>query len=297
VAGDGIATQKPQGPPPSQIQTISPKVSFQTDNVPPSQYVYFRDAEYLNLVTLTNLTGQQVVFRARFLTPQNEIKETTFTTPLLTAGILQLFQVPVAEGWLISLAVQCFTGNTPGNWVFAQILTGRSALFQQLSLGLIWQGYVPFGSANGWPGNPSKEPTDGPGRLRSITGSTPAPGVEISEIVGNQRRWNLLSLSATLTTNATVANRFPGFALDDGTNSLWFIRSNTAQVAGSFQGYKAGPGSQFYNDTQNNTIIPFPSPSLLSSGFHIKSTTVGLQAGDQWSAPQYLVQEWGVLDN
>jgi hypothetical protein len=283
-------------PQPSNIQTIKPKVSFQTDNIPPSQYLYFRDFEFLNLVCMTNQSGQSIVFTARYLTPQNEIKETTFASPAFNAGVIQIFQVPVAEGWIISFALQVTIGQASGQWTFAQVLTGRTSNFQQKSMGQLWSGYVPFGTANGWPGLPSKEPGDGAGTLRSITGSTPAAGVEISEIVPNNRRWTLLAFRASLTTSAVVANRFPGFLFDDGAVTLYTAQTNIAQTAGTANSFEIGLGSPFFNAAQGITIIPFPTTVELKQLFHIKSKTAALDPGDQWNAPEYLVMEWGSWD-
>ena len=129
------------------------------------------------------------------------------------------------------------------------------------------------------------------GRLRSITGTNPDPGVEISETVPTRRRWRPQSIRIRLTTDATVANRNILLIIDDGTTPLTAITTTTPQTASkSINYYFSNIGAPEINTSPNHSL-PFP-PLTLPSGYRIITATENLQAGDDFSAPQLLVEEW-----
>jgi hypothetical protein len=158
---------------------------------------------------------------------------------------------------------------------------------------IIWEGYVTQNAANGWPGAPAKEIWDGAGVFRDITGAVPAATAEISEAVPGNRRWELLMLSAALTTSAVAGVRNAGYSIDDSANILFLARSSLGQNPSTTVRYNFTPGQPFYNDTLNTVIIPGPTITTLRNSFRFRSSTAGMQAGDQWSAPQYTILEWG----
>ena len=290
----GQQNRPSDGPPPSQnIQTLKPAVSFLTNNVPPSQYLYLQENDYLQIVIITNVGAQGLIGRYRFLTPQGEIKEGTFNQPTLTAGGFTVLVVPLSEGWLLSVNLNTTNIVAAGQWTFAQMQITRSPTFTGNVFGTFWSGYVYFSASTGWPGIPSKEVYDGTGVLRSVTGTTPGVGAEISETVPNGRRWNLISLSASLTTSAVVANRTPMLILDDGANTFFECPSFNNQAASLSLRYSISQNQPTAAPVTGVVMLGLPGPVSLKSGFRIRTSTPGLQAGDQWTAPQYLVQEWG----
>lgn len=246
---------------------------------------------------MTNGSGITVRVDYRWLTPSGEIKEGEFFTKPFSATFFTTF--PLYEGWLLSFAGRITLGYSSGTWCFLQAFVARQAFVSIANPmhSAIWQGFIYNSTLNGWPGTPSREMTDGAGVLRSIVGTLQPVGTEILETVPPQRRWNLLAFRAGLTTSATVANRFAGYLIDDGTNVFLQIRTSVALTASNLNVYEITPGNQFYNDTQGDFFLPAPTPVLLKAGYRIRTGTNGLQAGDQWSAPLYLVQEWGEWDD
>jgi hypothetical protein len=293
---DGALHLPPSGPPPSQIQTSPNLVGFDPKLVVPSQPIYLQRNDSFVLAFLSNGSNVTVRVDYRFLTPEGEIKEGEFITPPFSA--LSEFAIPLYEAWLLSFAARVTSGSAAGQWCFLQafLLRGTFTGTSNPVSGQIWQGFVPNFTANGWPGTPAKEITDGAGMIRSITGTAPAAGAEVTEVVPAQRRWTLLSFRTNLTTSITVANRFPGFNVDDGVNSLFSARTNVAQAASAVDNYELAPGSQFYNDLSGNFLIPYPVLTALKAGFRIRTSTTALQGTDQYSAPQYSVIEWGNWD-
>jgi hypothetical protein len=292
----GEPNTPPSDPPPSQIQTAPNLVSFDPKQTVPSQPIYLQRNDFIGFLFVTNQVAAVARIRYRWLTPQGEIKEGELDTPPF-GGTVSV-NVPLYEGWLLSFVASVTSGFAPGFFCFLQVALFRSAPTapQAPASALIWQGYLGFNAGNGYPGTPSKEIIDGAGTIRSITGGTPAAGADISEVVPTLRRWTLLSFRAALTTSATVANRTPAIFTDDGVNILFAVHTNVAQVASTTNTYYAAPGNQFFNDGLSGFLLPFPTVTQLKSGFHIKTSTNGIQAGDQWTAPQYEILEWGLWD-
>lgn len=288
------AVAAPQTP---DIQTRKPLIGFTTTNVPPSQYIFFQDNDWITVTLYVSLGGAfQVTYRYRFLDAHGEVKEGTFVTPPLGTGINGPFTFQIGEGWLLSISVQQSNLVAASEWAWTQIGFTRSNVGLVFQQGFIWEGYVFFNSPAGWPGAPTQGITDGAGFLRSVTGSTPAAGVEISETIPTLKRRQILMMQAQLTTSATVANRQPSISLDDGANPLYNFHSTQNQAASLTFFYDFAPGVPMLFDTLNSVSIPIPQLPILKSGYRIRTSTNGLQVGDQWTALHYLVLEWGTID-
>lgn len=296
MADGGAPRTAANGPPPSQIQSAPNLVAFDPKLAVPSQPLYLQRNDQIAFNLLTNGTSITVRVNYRWLTPTGEIQEGEFDTSPFTG--FTFFTLGIYEGWLLSFAARVTSSPVLGQWTFLQALITRSnnPNAQSPMHALFWSGFIYVFTANGWPGLPAKEIADGPGVIRSITGSLPAPGAEIQETVPAQRRWLLLAFRATLTTSVAVANRLAGISIDDGTNINFIIHTNVAQVASATGSINAAPGQPLYNDNSAQQLLPLPVSNPLKVGFHLRTNTVNIQAADQWSAPQYLVLEWGQWD-
>jgi len=154
------------------------------------------------------------------------------------------------------------------------------------------QGYVAEGVDLVFPNGEVRSSLDGPGMLRSITGTDPAAGAEVSESVPTNARWRLLSVRATLVTSVAVANRLTRWIIDDGTNIFFYPDDNSWQGAGSTV-------NRLLSSVQTrgtigwdvNAMLPV-HPVILFQGWRIRTVTENLQAGDDYSAPQLMVEEW-----
>jgi len=294
---DAPGTTQPSAPQASQIQTRPPSVTFNPQSVPPSQYLYFQDNDLLQFNVLTNTSTTVITVRYRYLTPQGEIKEGTLLLQML-GQLLQFFQFPVSECWILSIGLQITSTNPNDGWAFVQVVTSRGlpALGISNSYGTIWEGYVVNGTAVGWPGTPSQRVIDGPGTIRFISGTTPGAGADINEVVPSNRRWVLLAFRASLTTSAAVANRTPTFLYMHGANILTQTPNSILQAASTTLSYNIGPIGIAAAPTAGDIILPLNPPILLKTVFTFRTSTTNLQAGDQWTAPSYVVQEWGIWD-
>ena len=124
--------------------------------------------------------------------------------------------------------------------------------------------------------------------------SIPAPlaGVDLSALAPQNGQWDVISLVASLTTSATVANRVPHIIIQDA-NSQHTVFNSPAinnQLAGTTVTYCAArTGMSAWFD--NAIVIPLPGELTLLGLWGIAFSTTALQAGDTWSALALLVDE------
>src|SRR5208337_4239408 len=184
----GVATTTAGNPPPSEIQTSPNLVQFDPKLVVPTQPIYLQRNDILVFTGITNDLAATIQVNYRYLTPEGEIKEGQYIFQASSPNIF--FYFSIFEGWLLSFTIRQTDSVIAGTWSYVQVFVARTppATLLGVTQGLLWEGYVPYNLSIGWPGSPSKEATDGAGVLRSITGTMPGVGAEISEVVPNQRR-------------------------------------------------------------------------------------------------------------
>lgn len=180
-------------------------------------------------------------------------------------------------------------------YVLAQLIRGVSGPTQVLAT--LIGGYITVNQALGFPGSPVRSSIDGGGYMRMIAGTTPAAGVEISEAVPTNARWELLGLNITLTSSAAPGTRRPRVFLRNSARVPTFAMpvNNLAasQVWNQAYGQNMPLNGLFTLSTGTlQGTAPIPLGSLLLAGDSWETNTDGLLAGDQWAQPTYLVREW-----
>lgn len=254
--------------------------------------LYVTGEDHLRLTSFNGLAAVELVVEGRFvecagrLVPFSERHvpntDRTAASSLYTLG----------EGWLCNVQVRAsvaapLQGQT---FVVVELVRGRTGAIQPLTC--VLQGYVTSTHRLAWPGSPIASSVDGAGVLRSITGTDPAAGVEISETVPAGARWRLLSLHTHLVTSATVANREVVFVFDDGATGYAEVPAGASQAATLTRQYSLTRGVQRFA-VATSDVLSVPAPDiLLPAGHRIRTATANLQAGDDFTAPQLLVEEW-----
>jgi hypothetical protein len=102
----------------------------------------------------------------------------------------------------------------------------------------------------------------------------------------------LRALRASLVTDATVATRTVNFIIDDGATTLLNFPGVTTQAASLTRAYNVAEYG--FQPSAVGTDIFFYIPFLvrLFQAWRIRTSTTNLQAGDDWGAPQMMVEEW-----
>jgi hypothetical protein len=201
---------------------------------------------------------------------------------------LSTVDIPLAGRVPVSISVSTTVATQRGQ-TFVRIALADSAGNERAVLA---QDYVTVAAPLGWPGGRIASPTEGPGAIRSIMGTDPGAGVEISETVPMNARWRIISIRATLLTAAVTINRSVLWVLDDGTFSFYTMYPGSTQPASSRYDYFLTPAAFRGFAGFNDFFVPAPIGTVLRAGHRIRTQTESLQAGDNWEAPQLQVEEW-----
>lgn len=229
-------------------------------------------------------------------------RPSTFTLQVKPAANRTVAQaiLNLPAGWLYS-ANAVITGGTPAMgqcWVKLSIVHGSQVTSPEIFV--LASGYITTISGMSYPGGNVSTPIEGGGYLRAYQGNGPAAGGEVGEAVPASARWQLISFYTTLTTSATAGNRRPSITLDDGSFLLWKAIAPADQAASLTVAYQIGESGFISAGGLAAIVLPAPCPTWLSgyagsqgaTQFKIRTSTAGILAGDQWSAPLYLVREF-----
>jgi hypothetical protein len=239
----------------------------------------------------TYLAPVQFFLMLRWLRPDGEI--TPIRKSFTMVGTQDQFTFALGEGFLLSATFAPGTAIPldPGA-VFFTLILERNAPDGSTFGWVLISDYMSGYHYPTWPFGRQVFSQEGPGRLRSITGTTPAAGAEISETVPTNVRWNLIAFRAKLTTSAVAATRKPDLTIDDGVTILAQSGSNAAIVAiNNATSTWCNSGYAGAINAAGDNMGPLPQ-IFLRGAYRIRTTTTALDVGDQWTAPQYLVQEW-----
>jgi len=129
------------------------------------------------------------------------------------------------------------------------------------------------------------------GNILSITGSDPAAGAAMTETVPAGVIWRFISMNVTLVTDGNVANRTVHFLFDDGTNIYLRVTNDQGQAENLTQIYAVANGVHTGFISPNIQSLPSPADLFLPAGHRIREGVDNFQAGDNWGAPQLLVEE------
>jgi hypothetical protein len=253
---------------------------------------YMTGEDNLRLRSLNSAAGVTLTVSGRLFGRGNRVVPFSFNhvpnTNRTGATTLQ----GIGEGWVMGLQVIVSAG-TPliGQcWAIVEIVRGLTGA--AIPLGALTSGYVTTQQPITWPGTPAIGTLGGPGVIRSIAGTDPAANTEFSETVPTGARWELLALQVVLADDANVINRMPKLVIDDGTTSVFISDPGAGQAAASTTTYVAGAGTTRLDKVSTTSQWSLPVGLMLMAGYRIRSSTLNLQVGDNYGAPQLLVREW-----
>ena len=254
----------------------------------------FVDGNYalrLNAWANTNVT---LALRSRFLrSSDGELVDSGDQLTPPTDRSLATVDVSLTAGFPLNVQVFALSGPSLGALcvVQVQIVAGRGAA--ALPFATVLQGYITPTSSLSWPGSPLVGPLDGAGALLAIIVAPPAAGVESSLVIPTNARRLLLSCDITFTASGVAGNRNPSLAYDNGVGSFMRSPYGANIAAGGVVGFTwmAGFGSQVVSPS-GRVGASLPDAAFLLTGYHVKTETIGLLAGDQWSGAQLSMREW-----
>jgi len=271
-------------------------VRFSMEDVQPPSTEYLTRDSYLQINIYPIAAADSVTVAWKILSSDGKLNVSQATFSGFTVSTLNQYIIPLTEGFLMSLAVTNSSASfqVPRGQDFVQVGIQMSNAPATPFYRLLISGYVTHVCALGWPEGTIMDSDTGPGRLSTAT-SSPAAGADFGiSFKANTRNW-LHSLTATLTTSATVANRTPVFELlDYAGNVVWQLAPTTVQAASLVYVYDLAESLTLSADVNSNKVIPFPETTYVygAGSAVVKSVTTNLQAADQWSAVYLVYEQW-----
>ena len=267
-------------------------LQFARDNIPPPGALLLSADEQIFVDVFNSLAGNVLNLGARLLRPNGELVIFFQQFTPTSDRTRSTFVMPGYEGALLSVIMGATIVTSLTGTCFVTLSTGRGTTATRVLTQMLAGGYITNASSFSWPPGRLMNAPEGPGRLRLITGTNPAAGVEISETVPTNARWRLRSIRFSFTASADVATRRVRLVVDDGTTTIWRTDAQITQVASTARTYHFGRGqvtdSLNVIDTVNYGLPPF----VLPAAARFSTLTVSLQALDNYGPPVYQVEEW-----
>ncbi len=264
---------------------------FQTQNIAPPNSIYISLDDSLFFYCVPSVVCTLRI-GLRYLLPTGEIKVGEYDLTTAATRSPQVMIQSLGEGFILGINVFCLTQPLRRGQVWVKFVLQRGGINVQQLTQTICQGYVTEYTSLFWPSAQTDYEFSGYGNLRSVTGTTPGAGADISESVPAGAIWKLHSFHYNLTTSAAGVNRTLLLYMDDGTNRLIELFA-VAQVP------PASAYSIFWEmiptvgvSNLSNMINPLPNPVFLPAGFRIRTQTINIDVADQYAGVQYLVEEW-----
>lgn len=171
-----------------------------------------------------------------------------------------------------------------------------------INLSLVVNGDILYQLANGlvyyhnnisWPTNNIIENRQKPGRIRTVNGTDPAAGSEISQTVPNGAMWKLKGVRIPFVTAATAGSRRVHLVINDSVNDIIDIFGNVDQIISEAKQYTFTPFLNVPDETDDNDIlVSIPNDIILFAPMIIKTITTNLAGGDNFGQPIFYVEDW-----
>jgi hypothetical protein len=276
-----------------QVVTPTPSTRDLHPQLAAPSLVYLTGEDFVRLVSWNSLAAVKLTMRMRILTPAAQVViYPVDQTPNTDRSAKASDSTPI-EGWLLGVSVEASTGTPARGQTFAMVKLMRGSAATSIEIATIAADYVTSQQRLSYPGSGVTSSLAGQGFIRTVTGTDPGAGVEVSETVPAGARWKLRSLEAALVTSATVANRDVQVTFDDGTVEFFRGASATNHPASNTFRYTVAPlGDHTAGASVNVPQISTPIDLALLAGYRLKTVTALLDAGDNWGAPIYCVEEW-----
>jgi hypothetical protein len=252
--------------------------------------IYLRAEDQVRLSTFSTSAGLTVTLNAIVL----DLAGTTRTFQMSVTTDATGNRVSTRQRWGEGYLLYCYptlSGGTPAAGVVqvtVELLQGDQStgpiLYQLLNGTLTANGLIPFadvvnsvtvsGSVTATPPQPT---------IVTTALANPGAGADWTTTVTAAQVWELQSIRATLVASAAAANRQARFTIDDGTNILFRTESTLVVTANGNFSFNAFNGAAIFTPADaTNYQMPLPR-ILLGAGYRISSSTLNIQAGDQWS--------------
>lgn len=209
----------------------------------------------------------------------------TTADSLKLSTILNLPDVPI---WL---AVKQVTNTNRANDVFVSVWLRDNGT----KVNLLCQGFVGDAYGVGYPAQGPFVPLQTRGKTTTITTTNPAAGAEVSITVPSGEYWIVKSFRVQLVTAVAVAVRQTHLRFTHRDGGIIEQPANNSQAASATMNYNFAQGAGLnVTAAVDSQGISIPSDIILPSGSVIATRTVAIQAADDYTAADLIIEKFYV---
>lgn len=244
------------------------------------------------------VSARVVQLNALFLDERGMIIPVTVTTPVTVAGTMTESEIQCIDGYLLSITVSDFLGTARNGDVYCQAFIKIGQVDSDNPLAMLVRGYVSENSPIYWPGGKDRSALTSPGRFRQYLGTAPGAGNEYSETLEAYKAYNIIGVSAILTTSVAVANRYVYIGLDTDSGVVHRCYQGVAIVAAQVVKIL---WSSLFNDRFAVGTFGINSSLQWTNPFQgpLKGFTIGvsnIDAGDTLTSISITLEEFAELE-
>jgi len=273
-----------------------PEIDFKHLEVTPPAVLYIDRDDRLYVRSWSAFALLQptlgIRIRGEILQPDGRIRPWEYRHVPLSGGVPSLEVFTLSEGFLLSCSVQSEYANSSrgGLLVDVGILRGRGVAGQEMKL--LIGGYPEINRVLSYPPTFYEASGSGVGSIGIQITSDPGAGAEISHTIPINEMWRVSTFRAVLVTDATVINRFPRLAITRAGVVSFLSQPHDAQAASTTRTYQWVLGGHFAAAPANNEYAGVLPEGYLGGGDVMSTSTVNLQAGDNWTFAIRLIEVW-----
>jgi len=233
-----------------------------------------------------------IIMRGRVLRADGQVTAFEFRQPFTAAAGNQEFTYSLVQGFLLDLVVFRDVPGINRGQVFVQVGLARGGIVNDQGVAVLVSDYLAGGAYLSWPFGNIQPSCNGQGAIISQSQGNPSAGADFVYTVPTGVRQRVLSVVFTLTTSASVATREVSLIIDDSVNVLGEFNASASQAASLVTVYTGSAAP--YAPTTNTLVvgIPLPPDVRLIPAWRLRSSTLNIQAADQYSAIRLLIEQW-----
>jgi len=277
----------------TDASAVSPgrQIGLDVQNASPPTGAYLGVDDTLWLMASSSVNNVILTVTYRLLMPDGSIVPNQQQVNVGGGRSPNWYPFTLPECFILGLSITSNqSASFPQCYVTAMISRGNPVV--GVISQVLCQGYCYQIAGVSWPNGVNTTALGAPGNIRSITGTTPAAGAQISESVPSSARWRLIAIRLTLTTVATGPGRVMALTFDDGVNIFCSDTTPLIQPVSTAWIYNYADGFAGVVNTGSPIMAQLPQHMPLNQTWRIRTSVVNLDPADQLSAPQYLVEEW-----
>jgi len=253
---------------------------------------YLDGADNVRIEGWNSLTGVTLQVFGRFFRDDGTVQVFESSLPLTADRVRTVGTFPAVRGYLLNLTLSVIGATPKLGQTFGRVSIVRGFTGATIVVGTLLQGYCAANQALAWPGSPIQHTDEIEGYFRGISGTIPAAGQPINEVVPTGAHWRLYALGLDLTTNAVAGNRRPQFMFDTGAGTGAIVHAVATVPASALASFffSAGLTGNLFTPLNNSCSAMPPDVQLTSGGSFRVFSDLGI-AGDQFTAVEYQVRE------